>query len=203
MSNKKISLKKIKSQLFSKIQLGKIELDESYSDITQLARLKLSKVKLVTIIAIILIILISLITITYAIYRNEIKVTYTSKTGEMVCNIEIEKNDTYNVNGIPYFLVKVRNYEIGSDGKQKLTAVNINYNLIIKNKENSNGMFIWQKEDKSAGINTYLEQITTNTYSFGVDAKEDVYKIFVKTSNNTSAEDVNIEVELNAVQTES
>lgn len=155
--------------------------------------------KAITILLISILILASC-SIVYAIYRNEINVTYKATTGEMVCDIEIEKNESYKINGIPYFLVKVRNYETDESGRKKLTAVDLEYNLTIKNKTGSNGIFIWQKEDKSAGINTYLETITTDTCSFEKTEKEDVYKVFVKTSNDSVPENVEIDVELNAVQ---
>lgn len=160
--------------------------------------MKISK-KIKIIILTIILILIS-ITITYAIYVNEINVTYKNTTGKMICDIEIDKNESYKINGISYFLVKVKNYETDSSGNQKLTAVDIEYNLTIKNKSNSKGVFIWQKEDENIGTNLYLETVTTSTCTFDKTAKEHVYKIFVKTTNETSPDNIDIDVELNAVQ---
>ena len=113
----------------------------------------------------------------------------------MVCDISVEKNDSYTVNGIPYFIVTVKNY----DENGNITAMDMDYTVTIRNKEGSNGIFIWKNESDNNYIDTYSSQITTTTYSFGKEKKEEQFKVFVKTANN-SEEDVNIEAVLNAVQ---
>ena len=131
----------------------------------------------------------------YAIYESNLKVTYTSNVGNMVCDISVEKNDSYTVNGIPYFIVTVKNY----DENGNITAMDMDYTVTIRNKEGSNGIFIWKNESDNNYIDTYSSQITTTTYSFGKEKKEEQFKVFVKTANN-SEEEVNIEAVLNAVQ---
>lgn len=74
------------------------------------------------------------------------------------------------------------------------------YNLTIKNKDQSNGLFIWKKEDTNDFITTYINQITTNTYTFGKEEKEDTFQVFVKTASSLTPENVNVEVKVNAVQ---
>lgn len=140
----------------------------------------------------------------YAKYQKDINVTYTATTGEMICDVEIEQSDKYKVNGIPYFLVKVKNYK-EENGNKTLTATNIEYTLTIRNKDtSSNGMFIWQKVGNATDYtNAYLATVTTNEYSFGTTEQEDVFKVFVKNSQSvTSSTDINVKVELSAVQKE-
>lgn len=132
-------------------------------------------------------------TIVFAIYKNEITVTYTTTTGELICDVEIDKQDSYKVNGIPYFLVKVRNYN-----EETLTAVDFEYSLTIKNKTESNGLFVWKTEDGGTGSNTYLSQITTSAFTFGKEREEAIFKVFVRALDETQP--VNIEIEINAVQ---
>ncbi len=154
------------------------------------------------------------INVVYAYYTNNIEVNYKSKSGEMICNVEVDKNDSYVINGIPYVIVKVKNYVEDENSQKTITAVDVEYSLTIRNKADSpkiesgaTGTYIWQKVDEndnqkfSDGISTYLENITTNTYSFdNKNAKEDIYKIFIKSSNTEEYEDIDFEVLLNSVQ---
>lgn len=155
--------------------------------------------KYITLIFIILI-LCMLIKISYAVYESNIKVSYNSTVGDMVCDISVDTNESYKVNGIPYFLVTVRNY----DENGNITAMDMEYTVTIKNKDNSNGIFIWKNESDGNFIDVYSSQITTSTYSFGKDQKEETFKVFVKTANGATesrtTENVDIEVVLNAVQ---
>lgn len=138
----------------------------------------------------------------YAKYINNISVSYQTTSGEMICNIDIDKNDSYVVNGIPYVIITVKNY----DENDNITAVGVDYNLTIKNKDSFNGTYIWQKinaQDNTKydeGIKNYLDQVTTNTYSFGNSSKEEnKFKVFIK-SSLTTYEDLNFDVELDSVQ---
>lgn len=159
--------------------------------------IKLIKSKKIILITILILTFIA--TVSYAVYKTEIKVTYSSNTGEMICDIEIDTNESYKINGIPYFLVKVKNYK-EENGNKTITATGMEYNLTIKNKDQSNGLFIWKKEDTNDFITTYINQITTNTYTFGKEEKEDTFQVFVKTASSLTPENVNVEVKVNAVQ---
>ena len=89
-----------------------------------------------------------LVNIVYAVYINSVEVNYESQTGKMICNMEIDKNENYVVNGVPYAIVKVKNYNEDESGKKTVTAVDVEYSLSIKNQEGSNGTYIWQKVDE-------------------------------------------------------
>ena len=140
--------------------------------------------------------------IVYASYVYNISVKYSTISGEMICNIDIDKNDSYVVNGIPYVIVTVKNYDIDNN----ITSVDVDYSLTIKNKDGYNGTYIWQKindvDDKKydEGTNSYSEQVITNTYSLGNKNKEEKkFKIFIKSSLE-SYENLGFNIELNSIQ---
>lgn len=141
-------------------------------------------------------------TVAYAAYVNSIFVQYSAVSGEMICNINVEKNESYIINGIPYIIVTVKNY----DENDNITSVDVEFSLTIKNKDGEHGTFIWQKinEDDNSkydeGTSTYLGQTTTNIYSFGNEKKEEKkFKVFIK-SEQSSQEELNFDVELNSAQ---
>ena len=141
-------------------------------------------------------------TVAYAAYVNSIFVQYSAVSGEMICNANVEKDESYIINGIPYIIVTVKNY----DENGNITSVDIEFSLTIKNKDGEHGTFIWQKinEDDNSkydeGTSTYLGQTTTNIYSFGNEKKEEKkFKIFIK-SEQSSQEELNFDVELNSTQ---
>ena len=157
--------------------------------------------KLVIVFLMIIIILI-FANIVYASYVNNISVKYSTISGEMICNIDVDKNDSYVVNGIPYVIVTVKNYDIDNN----ITSVDVDYSLTIKNKDGYNGTYIWQKindvDDKKydEGTNSYSEQVITNTYSLGNKNKEEKkFKIFIKSSLE-SYENLGFNIELNSIQ---
>lgn len=140
--------------------------------------------------------------IVYAAYVNNISVKYSAISGEMICNIDIDKNDSYVVNGIPYVIITVKNY----DTDNNITAVDVDYSLTIKNKDGYSGTYIWQKINDvditkyDEGTNSYSEQVITNTYSLGNKNKEEKkFKVFIKSSLE-SYEDLGFNIELNSIQ---
>ena len=141
-------------------------------------------------------------TVAYAAYVNSIFVQYSAVSGKMICNVNVEKNESYIINGIPYIIVTVKNY----DENDNITSVDVEFSLTIKNKDGEHGTFIWQKinEDDNSkydeGTSTYLGQTTTNIYSFGNEKKEEKkFKIFIK-SEQSSQEELDFDVELNSTQ---
>lgn len=157
--------------------------------------------KLVIVLLMIIIILI-FANIVYASYVNNISVKYSTISGEMICNIDVDKNDSYVVNGIPYVIVTVKNYDIDNN----ITSVDVDYSLTIKNKDGYNGTYIWQKINDvddtkyDEGTNSYSEQVITNTYSLGNKNKEEKkFKIFIKSSLE-SYENLGFNIELNSIQ---
>ena len=149
-----------------------------------------------------IIILLIFTNIVYASYINNISVKYSTISGEMICNIDVDQKDSYVVNGIPYVIVTVKNY----DKNNNITSVDIDYSLTIKNKDGYNGTYIWQKindDDNTKydeGSNSYSEQSITNTYSLGNKNKEEKkFNIFIKSSLE-SYENLGFNIELKSIQ---
>lgn len=149
-------------------------------------------------VCIIIIFITSGITVSVAMYRTNLNIEYKSNTGEMICDISIDKNEEYIKNGIPYFYVKVHNWR-SNDIADEITVADFEYSISIKNKEKTNGIFIWKKIDSEDFISTYNDSVTTNIYSMGKDKKEDIFQVFVKNQDQIN-KNVNIIVELNATQ---
>ena len=140
--------------------------------------------------------------IVYASYVNNISVKYSTISGEMICNIDVDKNDSYVVNGIPYVIVTVKNYDMDNN----ITSVDVDYSLTIKNKDGYDGKYIWQKINDAddtkydEGTNLYSEQVITKTYSLGNKSKEEEkFKIFIKSSLE-SYKNLSFNIELNSIQ---
>ena len=138
------------------------------------------------------------VTISFAMYKTNLNIKYISNTGEMICDVIIDNNESYVKNGIPYFYVKVRNWR-DNNGNEEITVTDCEYSISIKNKENTNGIFIWKKVDTEDFINTYTNSFTTKIYSMGKNKTEDVFQVFVKNQDKIN-KNVNIIVELNATQ---
>ena len=138
------------------------------------------------------------VTISFAMYKTNLNIKYISNTGEMICDVIIDNNESYVKDGIPYFYVKVRNWR-DNNGNEEITVTDCEYSISIKNKENTNGIFIWKKVDTEDFINTYTNSFTTIIYSMGKNKTEDVFQVFVKNQDKIN-KNVDIIVELNAIQ---
>lgn len=160
--------------------------------------IKMIKVNKKILICIIVIWIVLGVTISFAMYKTNLNIKYISNTGEMICDIVIDENESYIKNGIPYFYVKVRNWR-DNNGNEEITVTDCEYSISIKNKENTNGIFIWKKVDTEDFINTYTNSFTTQIYSMGKNKTEDVFQVFVKNQDKIN-KNVDIIVELNAIQ---
>jgi len=124
----------------------------------------------------------------YARYTSSIDLGYTTTTGDMICDVEVDTSDTYYENNVAYFYVKVRNYK-----DNKITASNVDYVLTISNINESEGLYYYV--DSKGNNNTdYESTITTDTYSFGTTMEEEVFKVYVK---ELSSEEVTVEFNVN------
>ena len=160
--------------------------------------IKMQKVNKKILLSIIIIWIILGTTVSFAMYKTNLNIQYKSNTGEMICDIIIDENESYIKNGIPYFYVKVRNWR-ENNGEDEITATDCEYNLSIKNKEKQNGIFIWKKIDTEDSISTYSNSFTTKMYSMDKNKTEDVFQVFVK-NQDIIDKNVDIVIELNVTQ---
>lgn len=162
------------------------------------------EIKLIILIMIAIVLLTSITAITFARYAKEVDVNYTTTTGEMICEFELEQDDSYVENDTKYFLIKVKNYKQAEDATITLTNVEETYSLTIQNKNNSNGLYKWARVDNEDCGSEYSNTITTNSYSFGNSQQEEVtFKVYVKLDSSvTEDQNVDIDVVINAEQIE-
>ena len=160
--------------------------------------IKMQKVNKKILLSIIIIWIILGVTVSFAMYKTNLNIQYKSNTGEMICDIIIDKNEAYIKNGIPYFYVKVRNWR-ENNGEDEITATDCEYSISIKNKEKQNGVFIWKKIDSEDFISTYSNTFTTKMYSIDKSKTEDVFQVFVKNQDKLN-KNVDIIIELNSIQ---
>lgn len=157
-------------------------------------KIEKKKIKIIGIISIIF--LIAIATISFALYTTDITIIYETDTGETICNISVDYDETYKTNGIPYFYITVTNY----DENTNITDTDIEYTLTISNNGTSNGIFAIVDEDEGAYSSSYSSQVTTSSYTFDTNQSSKTFKVFVKTSNSTS-EEIGVLITLNAIQT--
>lgn len=140
---------------------------------------------------------------TFSKLQRESKINYKTKTGNMICEYDIDQNDSYIEDGIKYILVNVKNYKVNSNGETNISDVDVKYSLTIKNKDNSNGVYKWEKVGSSDDSSDYLEVAKTNTYTFKAGSEEtSTFKIYIQLNNQNISQNVNLDVELNAEQAE-
>lgn len=157
--------------------------------------MKKSKITLFTIILIIL----SgtfILTISDSRYMHETYAEVTGTSGSMKLDITLDTNETYIENNISYFRVKVSNTKDG-----KTSDTDIDYVLNINNIDNSNGIYYLIDDDGITSTNdgTYLESITTKTYSFNKNSDTKEFKVFVK-SNDGKESTIKFNVNVEAIQ---
>ncbi len=135
--------------------------------------------------------------VSYARYVSQVNVDVTSTTGDMLCNVSVDTSDSYIENNMAYFRIVVSN----SDADGNITATDVDYVLTISNQAGSNGLFYYidSNGEVSSEDGTYVEQIVTDTYSFGKTAEQMIFKVYVKVESSYQ-ETVNFNVNLDAVQ---
>lgn len=132
----------------------------------------------------------------YARYTSSVDVNVGTVSGEMICNIRVETEDFYVENNVAYFLIYVSNAKDGV-----VTATDVDYNITISNIAGSNGTFYYVDSDgiKSDSNGVFHDSLNSITYSFGKNAEERIFKVYVKVPSNMK-EEVNFKVDLDAVQ---
>ena len=146
-------------------------------------------------IIIILVVIISVIVIfptTLTMYKEKTEVSVSTKSGELIYDVILDNEDTYldEERNTPYFLISVKNTK-----DSLLTDVDFDYTLVIKNKNNSNGLYSYV-DDTDTEITPVNELSITGTLNKGA---EDIktYKIYIySTSNQEDTVEYDVDYEI-------
>ncbi len=146
-------------------------------------------------IIIILIIIISVIVIfpsTLTMYKEKTEVSVSTKSGELIYDVILDNSDTYldEERNTPYFLVSVKNTK-----DLALTDVDFDYELVIKNKNNSNGLYSYV--DETNNETTPVANLSiTGTLNKGEESIK-TYKIYIySTSNQEDTVEYDVDYEI-------
>ena len=137
-----------------------------------------------------------LLPISYAIYQNTVNVSVVTTTGDIICNLSVDTDETYIENNEAFFLITVDNFKTEND-KTVITSTDIDYTLTIENTGNTVGLFRYV--DEEGNTNTDAEETVTITKRMGKDKTSQQFKAFVTTDTNLKT-DVDFKVKLNAHQ---
>lgn len=153
------------------------------------------KKKIVAIIIVCAIILL-LIPVSYSWYQSSVQTVVVTTTGDIVCNVSLDTDDTYIENNEPYFLINIDNYKTEGN-KTVVTSADIDYTLTIENKNGSIGLFRYVDED--GNTNNQGESSVTIKKSIGKEQARQQIKVYVTADTNLETE-VDFKVRLDAVQ---
>lgn len=134
---------------------------------------------------------------TYAFYKGFVDVSVTTVAGEMISDIEIDANENYVENNIPYFYVIVKNYRVNGN-VTLLSATAFDYKIIIDNKEGSNGLFTYA-DNKGNKIDVPTASLVIPNGHLNEDKSSYKYKVYVRTEGTKRAT-VDYKVRLEADQ---
>ena len=145
--------------------------------------------KIISII-ILIILFIIIFPLTFSKYKESTNIKVKTTTGEIVYDIKVDKNNKYVEDDITYIIVTINNYKIKNNIKY-INSVDYSYELTIKNKSSSNGLFSLDKKSFNDTI-TY-----TDEFSKDEDSKD--IKVYVKSKDYVNNK-VEYNIELKASQ---
>lgn len=157
-----------------------------------------SKKRVLTLILLFLILV--LVPGTLAFYKGFVNVYVTTVAGEMISDIEVDQNENYVENNVPYFYVTVKNYR-ENENTTILTATAFDYKLIVENKEGSNGLFRYEDNKGNKTVDS-VEVLEIPSQHLKSTKDSNKYKVYV-TSPDTKKSTVDYTVRLEAEQAKS
>ena len=126
------------------------------------------------------------------VYKEKTEVNVSTKSGELIYDVILDNSDTYldEERNTPYFLVSVKNTK-----DLALTDVDFDYELVIKNKNNSNGLYSYV--DETNNETTPVANLSiTGTLNKGEESIK-TYKIYIySTSNQEDTVEYDVDYEI-------
>ncbi len=132
----------------------------------------------------------------YAIYQSSNDVSVQSTTGDIICHLSIDTDDSYIKNNEPYFLITVDNFETVG-GVTSVSSVIVDYTITIENESGSQGLFRYIDEDGNTN-STGTEKAVIKK-RIGNEKTSQKIKVFTTADTNLET-DVKFKVKLDAVQ---
>ena len=114
----------------------------------------------------------------------------------VVCNVEIETNDSYQEDGMTYFYIKVKNYDL--ENENNITKKDVKYNLTVRSSNGSNALYKYQDEI-GLGNTEALPEITTREREMTTNKEIQTTKVYVIKTAKTESK-VDFEVKLNIIE---
>lgn len=142
---------------------------------------KLNKVE-ITIILLVVVSAILILPTTYTIYKENTKVSVSTKSGELIYDVTLDDDSTYldTDKNTPYFFITVTN-----EKNSFLTDVDFNYTLTIKNKNGSPGLFTYIDDNNNESAQTANLTIEGTMARGTVQSKQ--YKVYVYSTDNAES----------------
>ena len=135
--------------------------------------------------AIVLLIIVSIIVIvpaTFTMYRETTQVSVSTKSGELIYDVELDDDETYldNDKNAPYFFITIKNSK-----DNYLTDVNFDYELVIKNKDGSPGLFSYINDSNVE--TTPVSTLTLNGTFVKTLQQSKTYKVYIRSSESAES----------------
>lgn len=131
----------------------------------------------------------------YSKYKKGVNITTSTTTAELICDATLDNPGTYvSDKGFAYFKVIAKNY----DSNNNITKVPIEYHLNITNQEGYEASYRYL--DASGYKSSFLQDQTTNDYTFSTTSKQSQEFIVEVRTDSTSIEEVDFSVNLSCYQ---
>lgn len=148
------------------------------------------------VIGVVISIAILLLPVSYSIYEGQRKVAVLTTTGDIICELSVDTDDTYIENNEAFFMISIDNFKT-EDGQTIVTSSDIDYTLTIENTGSNTGLFRYVDDD--GNTNTTGQERVEVTRRIGKNKTTQQFKVYVTTDTNLET-DVDFKVRVNAVQ---
>ena len=148
------------------------------------------------VIGVVISIAILLLPVSYSIYEGQRKVAVLTTTGDIICELSVDTDDTYIENNEAFFMISIDNFKT-EDGQTIVTSSYIDYTLTIENTGSNTGLFRYVDDD--GNTNTTGQERVEVTRRIGKNKTTQQFKVYVTTDTNLET-DVDFKVRVNAVQ---
>ena len=138
--------------------------------------------------------ILSTVPVTFALYKTGKVANITTVSGNLIYDVVLDTDESYidETTNTPYFFVTITNKK-----NNILTDVDFDYEIIVKNKAGSSGIYSYVLGDNS--LSTPIQQLViTGTFTKGSEQSRQ-YKVLVS-SDELDQTDVEYDIDYNVYQ---